>query len=184
LICAQEARWQLELDSVVLVPVGDAPHKDLEQDPGAETRYELCRLAVEGDPSLSVSRMEIDRDAPSYTVDTLNAMRQEAPAQELFFIMGADQALALGEWREPEAVLRLATVAVAERDGTRREDVSAALARIEGGASVRFFSMPQIDVSSSMVRERVVAGRPIRYLVPEAVRDQIERAALYRRSAA
>jgi nicotinate-nucleotide adenylyltransferase len=166
------------------MPVGAASHKEIEQDAGREARYELCRLAIAGDERLTVSRREIDSDRPSYTVDTLRAMREDAPEDELVFIMGGDEAKSLSEWREPEEVLRLATVAVAEREPARREQVSAALAGLEGSERVIFFSMPVIDVSSTLVRERVAAGRPIRYLVPGAVADYIDQKGLYRQGVA
>lgn len=180
MICAQEASWQLELDEVVLMPVGKAPHREIEQDPGPEARYELCRLAVAGDERLSVSRLEIDKPGRSYTVETLRALREESPDAELFFIMGADEAASLPEWKDPEEVLRLASIAVAERESTGRDRVTEAVEALGAGDRVRFFSMPGIAISSTMIRERVASGRPIRYLVPDAVAEYIERAGLYR----
>jgi nicotinate-nucleotide adenylyltransferase len=162
------------------MPVFEPPHKQTEHDPGAEARYELCRLAVEGDEHLDVSREEVDRPGPSYTVDTLASWHERSPGDELFLILGADQAEKLPQWREPERVLQLATAAVAERPPTSREQVTAAIAGLAGAERTRFFSMPAIEISSSMVRERVAAGRPIRYLVPLAVADRIEAARLYR----
>jgi nicotinate-nucleotide adenylyltransferase len=164
---------------VLLMPVGEAPHREIELDAGREARYELCLLAIAGDGRLSVSRQEIDRPGPSYTVDTLRELRAGSPEDEFFLILGADQAAALGTWHQPEEVLRLATVAVGERLQTRREHVVAAIATLGGGEGVTFFSMPRVDVSSSMVRERVATGRPIRYLVSEGVAEYIVRAGLY-----
>lgn len=162
------------------MPVGDAPHREIERDPGPEVRHELCRLAAEDSSWLDVSRIEVDRDGPSYTVDTLRALRDEDPERELIFVMGGDQAAKLPTWRDPEQVLSLATIAIAERDTGRREDVTAAIADLSGSESVRFFAMPGIDVSSTIVRARAAAGRPIEYLVPRRVAGYIERAGLYR----
>ena len=173
-MCAQEAYWQLELDEVLLMPVREAPHRQVEQDPGAEERFELCRLAAEGADWLTASRIEVDRPGPSYTADTLEAMNGE-----LFFIMGADQALQLAGWHEPERVLAAATLAVAERDGVPFSEAETAVKAV-GDAHLRPFEMPRIDVSSTEVRRRVAAGRPYRVLVPERVGDRIERAGLYR----
>jgi nicotinate-nucleotide adenylyltransferase len=184
LTCARAALEELRLDRVVLVPVGIAPHKEIEHDAGAQARYEMCERAASGDPGLAVSRMEIDREGPSYTVDTLRSIREDSPGQELYFIMGGDQATELGGWKDPEEVLRLATVAVAEREGARRAEIAAALSELAGGDRVVFFAMPRVDVSSTMVRERVANGEPIRDLVPEAVADYIERAGLYRQGVA
>jgi len=163
------------------MPVGRAPHKTIEPEPGGEVRLELCRLAVEGDELLEAWRHELDREGPSYTVDTLRALRDELPGEELFFLAGGDQAETLGAWKEPEQVLRLATLAVAERDAHRRERITSAIALVTGSESVSFFEMPAIEVSSSLVRERVREGRPFRHLVAAGVADQIESAGLYAR---
>jgi nicotinate-nucleotide adenylyltransferase len=182
LVCAQEAHAQLDLDRVVLMPAGVPPHKQVADDPGPEARLELCERAVEGDKRFAVSRLELDRPGRSYTVDTLKALRESSPQDDLTFIVGGDMARSLPSWREPEAVLELATVAVAERAGSEREQIRAELAPLEPAASarVRFFEMPRIDVSSSLVRARVAAARPIRYLVPEPVAAAIAEHGWYR----
>lgn len=184
LICAQEAHSQLALGSVLLVPVGEAPHREVPDDPGVDVRLELCRRAAVGDERLDVSAIEAERPGPSYTADTLRELRERGEAGELFLILGGDQAAALPEWREPEEVLRLATVAVAERDGAERERISKAVAGLAGGGDLLFIDMPRVDVSSTMVRERAAAGRPIRYLVPDRVADLIHERSLYGSSAA
>ncbi|MEX1140791.1 MAG: nicotinate-nucleotide adenylyltransferase [Thermoleophilaceae bacterium] len=176
---AQEAHARLGLDRVLLVPVGEPPHRTLDSDPGATERLAMTRLAVEDDHRFEASALEVDRPGISYTVDTLRALRESAPADDLTLILGADQALRLREWREPENVLRLARVAVAERGGVGRADVVAALEGIEGAGSVVAFEMPRIDVSSTLVRERVAAGLPIRYFVPGGVAERIAAERLY-----
>ena len=180
MVCAQEACWQLELESVVLTPLREAPHRQAELDPGPEERYELCRAAVAGDERLRVSRVELDRPGPSYTVDTLRLLREESPQDDFVLIMGADAAVTLHTWREPEELLRLATVAVAERENVPRDAVEAVLRQFPGANQVSYFRMPGIAISSTMVRERIAQGRPIRYLVPEGVGRRIEDAGLYR----
>jgi nicotinate-nucleotide adenylyltransferase len=180
LICAQEAYDQLGLERVVLMPVSVPPHKEAADDPGAEHRLEMCRLAVAKDDRLAVSRLELDRPGPSYTADTLRAIHESAPGDDLTFIVGGDMAHSLPTWREPEAVLELATVAVAERSGTRRADIEQRLADLGGADRIRFFAMPRIDISSSDVRRRVRDRRPIRYLVPDEVVHYIGAEGLYR----
>ena len=182
LICAQEAHRQLGLDRVVLIPTGTPPHKQVEADPGGETRFGLCRLAIGDDERFEVSRLELDRAGRSYTVDTLKALRDQHPQDDLTFIVGGDMARSLPTWREPEAVLELATLAVAERAGSERDDIRGELRALRGASAerVRFFDMPRIDISSSLVRERVATGRPIRYLVPDAVADAIAQNGWYR----
>jgi nicotinate-nucleotide adenylyltransferase len=167
----------------MFIPVGEAPHRTIEADPGAKVRLEMCELAVAGDERFEVSRMELERPGPSYTVDTLRALRDEAPDDELFLILGGDQAASLPRWREPEEVLSLATVAVFERGGWSRSSIVVDTVRLRGAERVRFLDMPRIEVSSTLVRGRVARGRPIRYLVPEKVAELIERTELYRAGA-
>ena len=175
---------QLGLDVVVFVPVGEAPHRVIEQDPGAEARVTMCEYAVGADGRLGVSRIEVDRPGLSYTVDTLRAIRERSPDDELFFLMGGDQATALPTWHEPRAVLGLATIAVVERAEHRRAEIAERVRSICGDERVVFFGMPRIDVSSTLVRERAAAGQPIRYLVPDKVANYIGAQSLYRASAA
>jgi nicotinate-nucleotide adenylyltransferase len=178
LVCAQEALIQLELDRVLLVPVAVAPHKAIEGDPGVEHRVAMCEAAVAGDERFGVSRADADREGPSYTVDLLGALSGE---DELTFVVGGDMAFALPAWRDPERVLALARIGVAEREGVRRADISERLAGLAGAEErVRFFDMPRLDISSSLIRRRAAAGLPVRYLVPDAVAAYIERERLYR----
>ena len=108
--CAQEAHEQLGLDRVLLVPVAVPPHKEAEADPGPEARLRLCELAVGRRRAASACRdLEVDRGGPSFTVDTLRALHARAPEDDLTFIVGGDMAHSLPSWREPEAVLGLAT---------------------------------------------------------------------------
>ena len=179
LICAQEAYLQLGLDRVTLIPARIPPHKPVEDEPGPEHRLELCRLAVEGDERFAVSDVEIARDGPSYTVDTLEGLQSSAPDHELFLIVGGDIAAGLPNWHRPERVLSLATLAVAKRRGTSRAAVDEALRSLAGNERTRFFRMPRIAVSSTMLRDRVRAGQPIRYYVPDAVIGYIDQHRLY-----
>jgi nicotinate-nucleotide adenylyltransferase len=178
-----EALDQLDLDRVLLMPVAHPPHKEAPADPGADVRLELCRLAIAGEDRVEVSDLEIERGGASYTVDTLRALHERDPEHALTFIVGGDMAYSLPSWREPEAVLELARLAVAERDGLRREDIAERLEPLHSGDRVVFFDMPRIDLSSSAVRHRVAAGRPIRYLVPDAVVEAIRARSLYRQPA-
>jgi nicotinate-nucleotide adenylyltransferase len=182
LVCAQEALLQLGLDRVLLVPVAVAPHKAIEADPGVEHRVAMCEAAVADDDRLGVSRADADREGPSYTVDLLRALSGD---DELTFIVGGDMAFSLPAWRDPEGVLALAGIGVAEREGVRRADISERLADLAGAAErVRFFDMPRLDISSSLIRRRAGAGLPVRYLVPDAVASYIEHERLYRQAPA
>ena len=179
LVCAQEAVVQLELDKVLFMPVGQAPHRDLEGDPGAEERLEMVERATADDERFEVSRLEVDREGPSYTSDTLRALRESRPDDELFLILGGDQAASLPAWHEPEEVLALATVAVLERVSWSRNAIGIKVGRLKGGRDIRYLDMPLIQISSSAVRRRVVRGEPIRYLVPDGVAAYVREHGLY-----
>jgi nicotinate-nucleotide adenylyltransferase len=179
LVCAQEAYRELELDRVMLIPARIPPHKPVEDEPGPEHRLALCQLATQDDDRFTVSELELRRDGPSYTVDTLEELSSQKPSNELFLIVGGDIAAGLPQWHRPEGVLELATLAIAKRRGTARTTVEEALSTLRGGDKARFFQMPRVGVSSTMIRRRVAAGQPIRYLVPDRVVEYIERHQLY-----
>jgi nicotinate-nucleotide adenylyltransferase len=181
LICGQEALIQLELDRIVMIPAGLPPHKPVDEDPGPRHRLELCRRAVEGDDRFEVSALEMEREGPSYTVDTLEQLHQIAPDSELYLILGGDAAAGLGAWRAPEQVLALATLAIARRRGTSRTAIDDALSQVEGGERARFFRMPRIGISSTDIRERVQRRESLRYLVPDGVASYIAEHQLYER---
>jgi nicotinate-nucleotide adenylyltransferase len=179
LALAQEALWQLGLSEVILVPTGDAPHKRIVDDPGRELRMTMTRLAAADDPRFSVSSLEVDRDGPSYTYETLELLAEERGDTELVFVMGADAAVGLESWRRPDRVVELARVAVARRAGVSDAEVAAVMRSLGAEDRVTMLEMPQFGVSSSAVRERAAAGRPLRYLVPEPVARFIEEKGIY-----
>jgi nicotinate-nucleotide adenylyltransferase len=179
LVCAQEAVVQLELEKVVFMPVGVAPHRELQDDPGAEARLEMVELAVGDDARFATSRAELDRPGPSYTADTLRDLHSQSPDDEFFLILGGDQAAALPRWHEPETVLSLATVAVVERSNWSRNAIGITIGRLPGAERIRYLDMPVMQVSSSAIRRRVASGLPIRYLVPDKVANHIGSKGLY-----
>jgi nicotinate-nucleotide adenylyltransferase len=180
LILAQEAYTQLGLDRVVFMPYAEPSHRTLEDDPGADVRLTMCEHAVSADARFAVSALEVDRGGPAYTVDTLRELRTRAGGDdEIFLLLGGDQAASLGSWKEPEQVLSLAVVAVAERDEWRRGSITDRLHGLAPEDRVRFFEMPRVDISSSMVRARARAGQPIRYLVPDKVANYVGAQSLY-----
>jgi nicotinate-nucleotide adenylyltransferase len=183
LVMLAEAIDQLGLDRVVLMPVSRPPHKEVPEDPGADVRLVLCRLAADGDQRLEVSPLEIERGGSSFTVDTLRALHEREPEHALTFIVGGDMAFSFPSWRDPEGILDVARLAVAEREELRREDIAQRLDPLHDGDRVVFFDMPRIDISSSALRRRVAAGRTIRHLVPDAVAREITERHLYRQTA-
>ena len=179
LALAQEALWQLELSEVVLMPTGDAPHKRIADDPGREPRLAMTRLAAADDSRFSVSTLEVDRDGPSYTYETLELLADQRADTELVFVMGADAAVGLESWRSPERVVELARIAVARRSGVSDAEVGAVMRSLGAEGRATMLEMPQFGVSSSAVRERAAGGRPLRYLVPESVARFIEEKDIY-----
>lgn len=180
LALAQEALWQLDLDEVVLVPTGSAPHKRIVDDPGREVRMAMTRLAAADDDRFSVSSLEVDREGPSYTYETLGMLAEERGETDLVFVMGADAAVGLESWKNPERVVELARLAVARRAGVSDAEVTATLRSLGAEGRATMLEMPQFGVSSSAVRERASQGRPLRYLVPEPVARFIEEKGVYR----
>jgi nicotinate-nucleotide adenylyltransferase len=177
---AKSALSELGLERVLLVPARAAPHKSQEGDPGTEHRLRMCQLAAQAEPRVEVSRIELDRPGPSYTVDTLRSIEATNHEADLTLIVGADMAQTLPSWREPGEILRLARLAVAGRDGASRERAQSALASIGGEARTVFLDMPLLDISSSQVRSRVAAAEPYEDLVGAAVAGYIAEHGLYR----
>lgn len=180
LALAQEAAWQLGLEEVILVPTGEAPHKRIAEDPGPEVRMEMTELAAEDDDRFSVAGLEVEREGPSYTYETLEALAEERADRKLVFVMGADAAVGLESWRKPERVVELASIAVARRAGVSDTEVAATMRSLGCEGRATMLEMPQFGVSSSAVRERAGQGRPLRYLVPDKVAGLIEDRGLYR----
>jgi len=162
------------------VPTGAAPHKRIEPEPGAGVRLEMVRLAVADDDLLEASPIEVEREGPSYTVRTLELLRDRRPDDELTLLIGADVAARLDEWHEPRRVLELARVGIAGRPGAALAEAEAALERLGAGGRAELIEMPEIGISSTMVRRRVAEGLPIRYLVPDPVAALIAERGLYR----
>jgi nicotinate-nucleotide adenylyltransferase len=179
LVLAQEAFYSLGLDELVLVPTGEAAHKRIDPEPGPEVRLAMTRAAVEGVDGVRVSDVEVRREGPSYAYRTLELLLDELPESDLTFVMGADVAAGLESWRRPERVVELARIAVAARPGVDRSVAEGTLERLSSPREPVTIDMPELAISSTMVRERVAAGKPVRWLVPDAVAAMIEREGIY-----
>ena len=180
LAIARNARDELGLDRVLLMPAHSIAHKHAGIDPGAEHRLRMCRLLVEhaSDASgLSVCALEVERGGRTYTVDTLEQLHDRHPHARLTLIMGADTARTLPSWREPARILALADLAVARRAGSSDRAVLQSVPRPE---SVRFLDMPLLEVSSTAVRELLARGEQVDELVGGAVAGYIAEHGLYR----
>lgn len=169
LVVAQDVVERLELDRLLVVPAARPPHRGAVLP--ADLRLELVRQAFAGDTRMAVSDMEMRREGPSYTVDTLEEVRRSRDPTALFCVIGVDQLRELGSWHEPERIVELSTLAVMSRRGERPEPG-------RDGPGLDFVPVPvtRIDLSASRVRARLAAGRSVRYLVPEAIRRRVEEA--------
>lgn len=187
LALARSARRELGLEQVLLMPAHRPPHKGRSDGPDPAQRLRMCRLLAAGAEGISASGLELERGGASYTVDTLRAVHAIHPEARLTFIMGADTACTLGSWHEPAKLLELAELAVATRSGSSRREVLATVVGIadpprseSADRGVRFLEMGPIEVSSSLVRDRVAGGEPIEELVGGAVAEYIAAHDLYR----
>jgi nicotinate-nucleotide adenylyltransferase len=164
------------LERVVVIPTGRAPHKAIAT--SAEVRYRLAEAAFAGRARVELSRWELERGEPSYTVETTRWAREQYG--ELIFLVGADQFAKLATWREPDEVLRLARLGVATRPGYDRDELDRVLGHLADPSRVELFEIEPTPVSSTEVRARVGRGEPVDGLVPPAVGELIEELELYR----
>jgi nicotinate-nucleotide adenylyltransferase len=177
LIVATEALWQLRLDEVRLVPAREPPHKPHEPRSDAARRMEWVELAVADQPGLVASAIEMERPGPSYTADTLEAFAAAEPGALLWFVLGADQLEGFRGWRDPGRILAAARLAILSRGGRPRAGLEELAARVAPGRA-DWVEVPEIGVSSSMIRARIAAGQPIRNLVPRPVEEALRRGGL------
>ena len=159
---------------------GRAPHKEIEDDPGAEVRLELARLAAEGEDGVEASGLEVERDETSYSYRTLELLADREPGDEIFFLLGADMAAGLASWKEPARVLELAKLGVVPRPGVGLGAVRSSLGRLGAADRAEIIDMPLCGASSTTVRQRAREGKPLRHLVPDPVVELIAEKGLYR----
>ena len=165
---------------MILVPTGMPPHKEIVDDPGAERRLEMTRLAAADDERLEVSAVEIEKAGPSYSVNTLETLGAEfGEGVEFHFVMGADAAAGLAGWHKPKRLLELARPAVARRGDVPIDEIEAVMRRLGLNDPITVLELPTLGVSSSLIRKRASQGRPIRYLVPDPVASFIESERIY-----
>ena len=174
---ARAALKQYELSRIVFIPNGIPPHKEQVLEVDKEARFEMVRLAIESMPEFTVSRVEVDRDGPSYTIDTIRALEDDYP-QGICFIVGADRLLKIDTWKEPHELLRSLPFIIAPRSGVSLDVFDVSPFR---EAVIVPLQMDDVDLSSSGLRERVQRGESIREWVPEQVAEYIEEHKYYRK---
>ncbi|MPQ97459.1 nicotinate-nucleotide adenylyltransferase [Modestobacter sp. I12A-02628] len=174
LVAASEVAGLFGLDEVVFVPTGLPWQKSDREVSPAEDRYLMTVIATASNPRFSVSRVDVDRDSPTYTVDTLTDLHRQRPDAELFFITGADALAQIVGWRDSDRLFDLARFVGVTRPGYQLEDTD-----LPAGA-VSLVEIPALAISSTDCRERVGRGMPVWYLVPDGVVQYIEKRGLYR----
>lgn len=182
LIVAECVREACGLDRVLFVPAGVPPHKEAAGITSARHRYMMTVLATLTHPHFEVSRVDIDREGPCYTVDTLAILRSALAPAELYFLMGSDSLADLPTWHEPERLLGENRLIVAGRPGWSIDEASAALGPLyeRHRDRIEHVTVPGIDVSSRAIRARLAAGKSARYQLPDLVLHYIETHGLYR----
>lgn len=180
LFAAEEARFKFNLDKVIFVPCGVPAHKKPYEVTPAEHRYAMVLLATANNPYFEVSRIEIDREGPSYAIDTVMAFRQIYGEDAcIYFITGADAVLEILTWKETDKLIRLCKFIAVTRPGYDLSRISEVLGE-EYASAIEILQIPGMDISSTAIRQRVRNGEPIRYLVPEMVYHYIMQHKLYR----
>ena len=174
LVAASEVAGLFGLDEVVFVPTGQPWQKSEREVSPAEDRYLMTVIATASNPRFSVSRVDVDRQGPTYTIDTLTDLHRQHPDAELFFITGADALAQILSWRDSDRFLRLAHFVGVTRPGFTLAD-----GHLPEGA-VSLVEIPALAISSTDCRDRVARGMPVWYLVPDGVVQYIEKRGLYR----
>jgi nicotinate-nucleotide adenylyltransferase len=188
LILGQHAFEELNLDRVLFVPAGVPPHKTVTRTP-SEDRIHMLKLAIESNPNFELSRIEIDRPGPHFTIDTIRLIQELNPEAELFFIMGGDTYRDLPNWDRPQEMFETCKLAVAvmRRPGFGSPDLSLGMHRntipdLEENALM--LNSPLVEISSTDIVDRIQHGKSIRYMVPESVHDYIQDKGLYEKELA
>ncbi len=181
LFLAEEVKSAYALDKVIFVPSKIGPHKMNAVKTPPEIRYQMVRCAIADNAAFSVSDIEIKRAGISYTIDTVHHFRRLYPRAEIYFITGADAIVEIETWRDYEALLRGITFIAATRPSLKDEQLRAAIRRLNTvyAANIKMMDMISLEISSSDIRRRRAAGKPIKYLVRRCVEQIIAERQLY-----
>ena len=182
LVAAEAVRVEYNIDRVIFIPAGNPPHKRRQNITGAEHRYRMTRLAVSSNPFFEVSRLEIDRKGMSYTVDTIKELRHLCGSgSDIYFITGADALLDILTWHKIDELLGLCRFVAVTRPGYRNSDLEGQIEKLKDSlhSDICMTEIPSLAISSTDIRNRVREGRPIKYLLPEAVEEYIFETGIY-----
>ncbi len=185
LVTAEEALVQFGLEKVIFMPSARPPHKEDREILPPEERYLMTVIATASNPDFDVSHLEIERQGPSYTVDTIKSLRDQFPDRQIYFITGADAVWEILTWKDTEELAELTTFIAATRPGYSLEKFKKLHVlpddepRPKGKPKVYIMEIPALAISSTDIRQRVRDGRPIRYLVPEGVANYIHKSGFW-----
>lgn len=175
LIIAEIAREEAGLDDILFIPSGCSYLKDALDILPAKDRIHMTGLAIEDNSHFALSTVEIDRGGNSYTCDTLEELKRRYPDQEFYLILGADNLFTMEDWKDPEVIFRDAKILAAVRGSKKRADMEEKIAELKEkyDADIILLHVNHMDISSSMIREKIAQGRSVRYMLPEKVREYI-----------
>lgn len=175
LIIAEIAREEAGLDDILFIPSGCSYLKDASDILPAKDRIHMTGLAIEDNSHFALSTVEIDRGGNSYTCDTLEELKRRYPDQEFYLILGADNLFTMEDWKDPEVIFRDAKILAAVRGSKKRADMEEKIAELKEkyDADIILLHVNHMDISSSMIREKIAQGRSVRYMLPEKVREYI-----------
>lgn len=181
LVTAQAVYDNFDVDRVVIMPLGDAPHKEMNGAAAAQ-RYEMAEAAVKDNPAFAVSPMEVNRAGKTYTVDTISEIKRINPGLTIYFVMGADEIQSIETWRQPERLLKLCSIIAVTRPGFDTAHIKQIIGRVKEkyGCEIYFLEVPSLDISSTDLRERIKEGRAVRYLMPHEAEKYIDEHDLYK----
>ncbi len=181
LIIAEAAQEDAGLDDILFVPSGCSYLKDASDIVSAKHRINMTGLAIEDNPHFALYTIEIDRGGNSYTCDTIMELKKRYPDQEYYLIVGADNLFTMEEWKDAEVIFQNAKILAAVRGNKKRADMEKKIAQLKEkyGADIILLDVRQVDISSSAIREKIAAGRSVRYMLPDKVREYILKNHLY-----
>ncbi|WP_100406723.1 nicotinate-nucleotide adenylyltransferase [Bacillus solitudinis] len=171
MLIAQEAKIHFKLDEIWFIPVQIPPHKERDLLTSSEERLEMLRLATRDNPYFHVSTVEVEREGKSYTIDTVKRLKKQFPDDKFFFLIGGDMIDYLPKWEKIEELLSIVTFIGVKRPGSASSSIYS--------SKIKELEMPQVDFSSTMIRERVKRGLPVRYMVPRTIESFIGERGLY-----
>lgn len=181
LILAQTALEQFQLDKVLFMPSKNPPHKRNEHILDDKVRATMVQLAIEDNPCFELSTFEMQREGTTYTADTLEQLTKLYPDEEYYFIVGADSLFYLDKWKDPETILKLCTLVAAVRDQRTKKEMEDQITYLSSqyDSTIELLDSPNIDISSTMIRERAKAELSVEYYVPTRVAEYMAKNNLY-----